>query len=78
VTPETLSKQDVERFAEKMDGATGKVLVHCASSNRAGALWASYLALYKGVPLDQAIENGKAAGMRASSLEDAVRRVAGK
>jgi len=78
VKPKTLSKQDVDRLAEKMAETKGKVLIHCASSNRVGALWASYLALHEGMPVEQALAHGKAAGLRASSLEEAVKRIAAK
>ena len=42
-----------------------KVYVHCASSNRVGATWALYQAKRKGVPADQALAKGKAAGLRS-------------
>lgn len=46
------------------------VLIHCVSSNRSGAIWAMYRARL-GVPLEVAIEEGRAAGLE--SREDAVR-----
>ncbi len=51
------------------------VYLHCASSNRAGAAWALYQAERKGVPPEEAIALGKAAGL--SSLESLVRQILG-
>ena len=44
VTPKSFSADVVDRFAKALDEASGGgVLVHCASSNRAGGIWAAYL-----------------------------------
>lgn len=51
------------------------VYLHCASSNRVGASWALYQAERKGVPPEDAIAMGKAAGL--ASLESTVRTVLG-
>ncbi|MFH0944379.1 MAG: sulfur transferase domain-containing protein [Planctomycetota bacterium] len=77
VSPETFSRKDVDLFAEKMATAQGEVLLHCASSNRAGGLWASYLYLHKGMSLEDAMAQGKAAGLGAPSMVAAVERVMG-
>lgn len=53
----------------------GPVYLHCASSNRVGASWALYNALRRGVPAEEAIELGRAAGL--TSLESLVRDVLG-
>lgn len=45
------------------DASAGPVLLHCASGNRVGAVWAIYRAR-KGVPLETALEEGRSAGMR--------------
>ena len=50
------------------------VLVHCASANRAGAMWALYRAS-AGVPPAIAIEEGRAAGLK--SREAQVREILG-
>jgi uncharacterized protein (TIGR01244 family) len=49
------------------------VLLHCADSNRVGALWALYAGQKDNLPVDKAIAEGKAAGMSAPALEAAVR-----
>lgn len=51
------------------------VYLHCASSNRVGASWALYQAERKGVPAEEAIALGKAAGL--ASLESLVRQILG-
>ena len=48
------------------------MLLHCASSNRVGAVWAAYRN-GKGADIEAAIAEGKAAGMRAPAFEEAVR-----
>ena len=55
-----------------LDGAEGGVLVHCASSNRVGALFA-LLAFDEGAELEEAIQQGLAAGL--ASLEPKVRQL---
>ena len=77
VSPNTFSRQDVDLFAEKLAAANGKVLVHCASSNRAGGLWASYLFHHKGMSREDAMAHGKAAGLSAPSMVQAVERIIG-
>ncbi|WGL16996.1 protein tyrosine phosphatase family protein [Microbulbifer bruguierae] len=47
------------------DASAGPVLLHCASGNRVGTVWAIYRAK-RGIPLDIAIEEGRTAGMRPS------------
>lgn len=51
------------------------MLVHCASSNRVGAMWALYRHNV-GVPAEIAIEEGRAAGLK-TSREGAVREMMG-
>lgn len=52
------------------------VYLHCASANRAGTSWALYLAERQGVPGEEAIARGRAAGMGAA-LEARVRSILG-
>ncbi len=56
------------------DPASGPVLLHCASSNRVGAVIA-VIEARNGKSLEQAIEDGKKAGLRSDSLVEAVKRV---
>jgi len=75
IRPASFSKEDVARFADAVEHADGPVLVHCASSNRCGALWAAYLNLHQGVELERAIELGRSAGLGSDAMVEAVRRV---
>ena len=56
------------------DPASGPVLLHCASSNRVGAVIA-VIEAKNGKSLEQAIEEGRKAGLRSDSLVEAVKRV---
>jgi uncharacterized protein (TIGR01244 family) len=69
MTADSLTRADVTDFAHALHAARGPVLVHCASSNRAGAMWAAYLVLERGYPVDEAIAHGQAAGMRSPQLQ---------
>lgn len=61
------------RLHDVLAAAHGKVLVHCASGNRAGALLALDAAQSRGLDVEAAIRYGKAAGL--TSLEARVREV---
>ena len=67
-----LDRERVREFGSLLDDARkeGGVLVHCASSNRVGALVALDAMLNRGQPLDTALAHGRAAGL--ASLEPAV------
>ena len=54
-------------------GGNAGVLIHCASSNRVGALWALYLARHHDLPLEDAIERGRRAGLRSAAAARMVR-----
>lgn len=54
------------------------VLLHCASSNRVGAVWSYYAGLRGGLDADTAVAEGNAAGMRAEALETSAREALGK
>ena len=72
VSSKAPTQEQVQAFAEIVS-ATGNypILVHCASSNRVGAMWALYRHQL-GVPAEIALEEGKAAGLKTSH-ESAVR-----
>lgn len=75
VTPEAVGQAELDAFARAIEGSSGPVLVHCGTSNRAGMMWAAYLARDRGVPLPRALELGRAAGMKPA-LEPVVERLA--
>jgi len=72
VTLETLGHATLDRFFEAMERAERPVVVHCASSNRVGALYYAWLVLEKGVDQDEALKRGKAAGLRQPELIDRI------
>lgn len=56
-------------YAELNKAGNGKVLLHCASSNRAGMVWSLYRGSQHGLAADAAVAEGKAAGLTAPALE---------
>ena len=66
-----LSRERVAAFDRLLAEADGPLLVHCASSNRVGAMAALRAAWIEGKPVEEAISEGRAWGLR--SLEGAVR-----
>jgi uncharacterized protein (TIGR01244 family) len=74
VTPASLSLADVEAVEKALAVAADRpVLLHCASSNRVGAVWALIQAR-RGKSREQAEAAGVEAGMRPGML-DVVRRL---
>ena len=55
------------------DTAKRPILVHCASANRVAAVWLAYRVLDDGVPLDTALEEAKAAGLKVTAFEEKAR-----
>jgi uncharacterized protein (TIGR01244 family) len=74
VTPSTFGIDQADRLKEVLTQISGPVLIHCASSNRVGAVWALYLNRHRGVPLDEAIELGRKAGMSSDMLVELIRK----
>jgi uncharacterized protein (TIGR01244 family) len=64
ISGKTFTAEDVATFGELLQGSEGPVMIHCRSSNRVGALWASHLVGEGRIEPAQAIEHGKAAGLR--------------
>ena len=56
------------------DAASGPVLLHCVSANRAGGVYAVVQAK-SGKGLEQALEEGRKAGLRSDAMVEAVKRV---
>ncbi len=51
----------------------GRVVLHCASSNRVGYVWGLFQAKEKGVGVEKAVEEARKAGMKSPALEQALR-----
>jgi len=77
VTPDTFSLEDVDRVEKVLeDEAAAPVLLHCASANRVGAVWA-VMATRRGKSIDEALAEGREVGLSSPAMVDAVRRVVG-
>jgi uncharacterized protein (TIGR01244 family) len=63
VTGEGINEKQLATFTEAIENTEMPTLVHCASGNRAGAMWAAYR-ISKGVSPEIALEEGRAAGMQ--------------
>lgn len=62
------------RIMEALDtSADAPVLLHCASSNRVGTIWSVYAGLRAGLSTEDALSEGRAAGMKAPALVQAAR-----
>ena len=74
--PGDLDRDRVQAFGRALDEARreGGVLIHCASSNRVGAMVALDEAINRGCALSEALERGRSAGLK--TLEPAVVDVA--
>ncbi len=76
VTAPTLSQADAEAVGRVLeDPAAGPVLLHCATANRVGAIWA-LLQVRKGKSLDEAEAEGRAIGLQSPTLVEAMRKAA--
>lgn len=68
VTGDSLDAATIDRFLAAMEKAERPVIVHCATSNRVGALYYAYLVLEKGVAKDEALAKAKEAGLLSPEL----------
>jgi uncharacterized protein (TIGR01244 family) len=70
---DSLGLSDVEAFGRQLEQITGPVMLHCASGNRSGTLWAAHLKVNENETRDAAIARGKAVGMQDSMVPVAER-----
>jgi len=78
VSAATFSAADVDAVARVVDDPdSSPVLLHCASSNRSGAVWA-VLQARRGRPIEDAEADGRAAGLSSDGMAAAFRRVVGE
>jgi uncharacterized protein (TIGR01244 family) len=71
VTGATLDRAAIDRFVAELDKAQRPVVIHCATSNRVGALYYAWLR-EKGMPKAEALAKGKAAGLKSPELIEKV------
>ncbi len=75
IRPESFGLADVAAVRKVLDDpAAGPVLLHCASANRVGAVWAVIQA-QQGRTLAEALAAGRAAGLHSPPMIDTVLRV---
>jgi len=72
---EDLDEEHARSLSEAIAAAEGKVVVHCGSGNRVGALFAISAFYVDGAAPDDALRTGRDRGM--TSLEPAVREILG-
>ncbi len=70
--PETLT-DDVFDKVRKFLSQDEKLLLHCGSANRVGAVWMAHRVLDQGVSLEQAEKEAKQVGLRTSGYLDRAR-----
>lgn len=68
-----LTADNAARLWRLIEGAEGRVLVHCASGNRVGALLAIGAANEGGMAPEEALAFGRAAGLASPRLKEVVR-----
>lgn len=74
--PDATTLQEIMSALETASDAP--VLLHGSDSSRVGAVWSLYAGLQDSLPIDEAIAEGKEAGMRTPALETAVREILSK
>lgn len=76
VTANTLSQSQVDEVAAILEDPDNRpALLHCASGNRVGALWALYLHKYKELNNSEAYALGIEKGLRSESMKTVTKRL---
>ncbi len=69
-----LSRDGFGEIAQKLrESDRHPVLIHCASSNRVGYVWALFRMLRDDLAVEEAVNEAKAAGLRSRVLEEKAR-----
>jgi uncharacterized protein (TIGR01244 family) len=77
ISPATFSQADAAAVARVLDDPeAGPILLHCASANRVGGVWA-VIEASRGRPPEEAEAEGRKIGLRPGPMTDAVKRVLG-
>ena len=72
ITSAGVDDSQLTAFKQALEQAAPPVLIHCATGNRAGAMWTAYR-LNEGTAPEIAFKEGRAAGMNAG-MEEKIRR----
>lgn len=76
VTERGITGETVLAIAEATGLATGQVLLHAGTADRAAGAWAAYLVLIERVAVDEAIEVARVMGLIDPATEQRVRDLA--
>ncbi len=60
----------VDELADELARTRGPALIHCGTSNRAGAAWGRYLRLHRGFSAQDALLRARAAGMTSERFAE--------
>lgn len=78
---EQLTDEIFDRSRELLNEAEKPVLLHCSSSNRVGAVWIPWRVLDGGIEIEDAVNEGRKAGLKSDEYEakarDYIRRQRG-
>jgi uncharacterized protein (TIGR01244 family) len=78
LTAATLSQEKVDEVRRALeDPSSGPILLHCASANRAGAVW-TVIEAQRGKSYKEALAAGKAIGLTSPPLIEAVDKLLGR
>lgn len=67
--PDELTDEIFNQTRKLLSESTEPVLLHCGSSNRAGAVWLPWQVLDQGLPLEEAVEAAKKMGLKSDDYE---------
>ncbi|MCC6916250.1 protein tyrosine phosphatase family protein [Nitrosomonas sp.] len=73
VSGDGVNESQLAAFKQALEQASPPILVHCATGNRAGAMWTVYR-LNEGIAPDIAFKEGRTAGMNAG-MEEKIRKI---
>lgn len=71
--PDQLTDEVLDQGRALLSGAEGPVLLHCASSNRVGAIWIAWRVLDDGASLEEATAEARTAGLRTEAYAERAR-----
>lgn len=66
---EELTDEKFDEVRKLLRESQRPILLHCASANRVGAVWAAYRVLDEGATYEQALEEAKIVGLKSPDLE---------
>lgn len=71
--PEELTDQVFDRARDVLNTGERPILMHCASANRAGAIWLAWRAVDGRLPIEDAVAEAKTVGLHSSDFESKAR-----